>query len=188
MIRTLLWLVGGVVLGLIIHIVVILSLPVLASNTSWDRIMAMGAEDGVVVLPQVIAGEPNPFGLDPKLVYAMCAFDLSDGPAAINGTLPGDFWSVSIVDRKGVSVYSTTNRAGIGSVLDLAVFNKAQSQLLAEQQFEIEQGFLIVQSPSNQVFVTVRLAPPHPEMWSRYAGLLGSALKCASAGKAPDAS
>ncbi len=181
MLRTLLWLSAGVILGLIIHIVVILTVPLFATQTSWDRIAALGATDGIFVLPEVAVGEPNPYGLDPKLVYAVCAFDLSRGPAAISGTLPIDFWSISIVDRRGVSFYSTTNRAGIGKGLDLAIFNKAQSQLLAEQQFEVEQGYLIVQSPADQIYVAVRLAPPHPQMWQRYAEIVRSSLRCASA-------
>jgi len=188
MLRTLLWIVAGVLLGLIIHIIVILSLPSLASKTAWDRVGALGAVNQVKVLPPVVAGADNPLGLDPKLVYAVCEIDLTDGPAAINGTLPDDFWSVSVVDRQGVSIYSTTNRSGIGNTLDLAIFDPTQSQLLAAQKFDIEQGFLIVQSPVDQVFVTVRLAPPHPEMWPRYARVLADALKCAGAAPGDQAS
>ena len=44
MIRFLLWLVGGVLLGGIIHIVVILTLPMLAEETTWSRVSAF--EDG----------------------------------------------------------------------------------------------------------------------------------------------
>ena len=38
MIRFLLWLLGGVVLGGIIHIVVILTLPALAEQSVWSRV------------------------------------------------------------------------------------------------------------------------------------------------------
>ena len=42
MIRTLLWLLAGVVLGGIIHIAVILSLPSLSATSAWDHVAAAG--------------------------------------------------------------------------------------------------------------------------------------------------
>ncbi|MGN6100968.1 MAG: DUF1254 domain-containing protein, partial [Devosia sp.] len=84
--RTLLWLAAGVILGLILHLVVILALPAFASETVWSRIAALADEDKVVVLPKVVAGQPNPLQLDPKLAYAVCRVDLSRGPGVLNGT------------------------------------------------------------------------------------------------------
>jgi hypothetical protein len=65
-------------------------------------------------------------------------------------------------------LYSTTNRDGIGQTLDLGIFDPAQTRLLAEQKIDISPGLLIVESRTDQVFVIVRLAPPHPSMRARY--------------------
>ena len=166
--RTALWLVAGVVLGLIIHITVILALPALASQTVWSRIGAMAPTNQVVVLPAVAAGAPNPLQLDPELSYAVCRVNLASGPAVLSGTLPGAFWSLAIFDRSGAVIYSTTNRDGIGQHLNLGIFNAAQTHLLAEQQIDIAEGLLIVESNANDVFVVIRLAPPQEAMRKRF--------------------
>ena len=94
--RTLLWALAGVVLGGIIHIGVILSLPSLASEGLWARVDSLDALNKPVVLAAPAAGEPNPLKLDPELAYAVCRIDLRNGPGLIRGTLPLSFWSVAV--------------------------------------------------------------------------------------------
>ncbi len=177
MIRTLLWIFAGVVLGGIIHIAVILSLPSLSATAAWDRVSALGADAAPVVLPAAKAGEPNPLRLDPELAYAVCKIDLRKGPGSVTGSLPQAFWSVAVYGRAGTVIYSTTNRDGIGTQLDLGVFNSAQTRLLAEQKLDIAEGLLIVEAHEDDLVVVVRLAPSHPEMRARYEKAL-SGLKC----------
>lgn len=177
MIRTGLWLLAGVVLGGIIHIAVILSLPALSATAAWDRVAVAGTGPGPTILPAARAGQPNPLRLDPELAYAVCRIDLKAGPASVSGTLPQAYWSVAVYSRAGTVVYSTTNRDGIGTALDLGVFNPGQTRLLAEQKLDVAEGLLIVEAKEDDLFVVVRLAPPHPEMRERYEKAL-SALKC----------
>ena len=79
MIRPLLWLLAGVVLGGIIHIIVILTLPALAEQSVWSRVAALEADNRMLILPRVVAGEPNPLGMDPELAYGLCRVDLGSG-------------------------------------------------------------------------------------------------------------
>ena len=168
MIRTLLWLVGGLILGGIIHITAILTLPLLAEETTWSRVSALEANNRMLVLDRVAQGDPNPLHLDPELSYGLCQIDLGEGPAYLNGVLPDAFWSVAVYDRNGVVIYSTTNRDGIGQTVDMGIFNAAQTRLLAQQQIEIAEGLLIVEAPANKLFVLVRLSPPHEAMRARF--------------------
>lgn len=177
MIRTLLYVVGGVVLGGIIHLAVILTMPSLATTAAWDRVASAGAADALVILPQPAAGDPNPLRLDPELVYAACQLDLRKGPATVSGTLPQAFWSVAVYGRAGAVIYSTTNRDATGARLDLGVFNAAQTRLLAEQQLDVAEGLLIVEAREDDIMVVVRLAPPYPALRTRYAEQL-SELGC----------
>jgi uncharacterized membrane protein len=177
MFRTLLWLLGGVLLGAVIHIVVILTLPGLAATSAWDRVAALGAGDKPVVLPQIAAGTPNPLRLDPELTYAACQLDLAKGAGIVSGTLPAAFWSVSVYDKAGTVLYSTTSRDGAGQVLDVGLFDASQTRLLAEQKLDVAEGLLIVEAPEDNVMVVVRLAPPQPAMRARYEQALSS-LTC----------
>ena len=179
MTRWLLWIAGGLVLGGIIHIVVILSLPALTTTAAWDRIVALGDAPGPKILPAAVAGSENPLGLDPDLAYAVCRLDLRQGPASVSGALPRDFWSVAVYGRSGTVLYSTTNR-DIGSPqLELGVFNAAQTRLLAEQRLDIAEGLLIVEAREDDLFVVVRAALPHPEVRARYEKALAG-LRCAT--------
>lgn len=177
MTRWAIWISAGIISGLMLHLVIILGLPGVAANNAWDDISEQDALAKVVVLSAPAAGEANPLGLDPEMVYAVCQFDLSRGPGVFDGILPEDFWSIGIFDRQGTAVYSTTNRSGVGTQLQLGIFNRAQTRLLAEQQFEIDEGLLIVESTGNDVFAIVRLAVPQPAMRIRYATALES-LQC----------
>lgn len=173
MMRTLLFALGGVVLGGIIHLAIILGMPSLATTAAWDRVALLGAADGLVILPQPAAGQPNPLRLDPELIYAACQIDLRRGPGTLSGALPQAFWSVAVYGRTGTVTYSTTNRDAAGSRLDLGVFNPAQTRLLAEQKLDIAEGMLIVEAQEDDILVVVRLAPPYPAMRTRYAEQLG---------------
>jgi len=175
--RWLLWAVTGLVLGGIIHIVVILTLPSLAATSAWDRIGELSPAGGFVTLPAVGSDAPNPLGLDPQLTYAACRVDLRNGPATVTGNLPRYFWSVAVYNRAGTIVYSTTNRDSVGTRVDLGIFNPAQTRLLAEQRLDIAEGLLIVEAREDDLMVVVRLAPPHSEMRARYETALGR-LSC----------
>jgi uncharacterized membrane protein len=168
MVRTVLYVVGGVLLGLMIHLVVILILPRISENPAYAQVASIKALDRTTLIPVPAAGEPNPLGLDPDLVYAVCQLDLSGGPGEVTGTLPLAFWSVAVYDNSGTVLYSTTNRDGIGQTLDLGIFDPAQTRLLAEQKIDISPGLLIVEARTDEVFVVVRLAPSHPSMRERY--------------------
>ena len=168
MARTALSLLGGLLLGLVIHIVVILILPRIAENAAYTRVAAADALNRTTLLAAPKAGEANPLHLDPEMSYGLCRLDLSAGPGEVTGTLPLAFWSVAVYDTAGTVLYSTTNRDGIGQTLDMGIFDPAQTRLLAEQKIDISPGLLIVEARSDDVFVLIRLAPPHPSMRARY--------------------
>lgn len=169
MVRSLLYAVAGLLLGLLIHLVVILSLPLLAPDSVARRIATVAPElDKSVLLADVNAKDGNPLRLDPSLSYGLCRIDLSAAPGEVTATLPSSFWSVAVYDDAGTVIYSTTNRDGIGQNLDLGIFDPAETRLLAEQKIDINAGLLIVEAQSDAVFVVVRLAPPQPAVRVRY--------------------
>ncbi|MGN6157291.1 MAG: DUF1254 domain-containing protein [Devosia sp.] len=177
MVRTALYVFGGILLGLAIHLIVILTLPQLAEHTVAERLDNLGQLDKIVLLAPVKPGEPNPLRLDPELDYALCRLDLRSAPGQVSGTLPLSFWSVSVYDNTGSVLYSTTNRDGIGQTLNIGLFDPAQTRLLAEQKLDVDTGQLIVETKTDDVYVVVRLAPPQPVMRDRYAAQLGK-LSC----------
>ncbi len=177
MIRTALYLFAGLLLGLAIHLIVILTLPSLAANNVASRLAEIGQLNRTVMIPDPAPSAPNLLRLDPDLTYAMCKLDLRSGPGELSGTLPLSFWSVAVYDKSGTVIYSTTNPDGIGQTLDLGIFDPAQTRLLAEQKIDVTAGLLIVEAQSDDIYVVVRLEPPEPAVRERYAAQL-SKLNC----------
>lgn len=173
MVRPVLYALAGLLLGLVIHLVIILTLPLVAENNVYRRIAALVPEPNrTVLISAPRAGEPNPLRLDPELSYAICRLSLTSGPGELTGSLPQSFWSVAVYDHSGTVIYSTTNRDGIGQSLDVGIFDPAQTRLLAEQKIDVAAGLLIVEAKSDDIFVLVRLAPSQPAMRARYEGQL----------------
>ncbi len=178
--RIFFWLIASIALGLIIHLVVILSMPSLAPNTTWSRILALDAFEKIKVLDDIKPLEANPLQLDPELIYGVCRLSLTKGAGIVKGELPGDFWSVGVFDASGRAVYGTTSRSSVGQNLQLGIFNRAQTRLLAEQKIQISEGLLIVESKLDDIFVVVRLAPAFAELRQRYKDQLAK-LACGNA-------
>ncbi len=179
MLRALMWIIAGGVLGVVVHLVSILSLPSLAAENVWDRVLSLNSFEKIVVLDDVSYNSPNPLQLDPELLYGICRLDLSNGVGVLSAQMPGDFWSVSVFDAQGVAVYGTTNRSIVGQSLKLGIFNDEQTKMLSDQELDIEEGLLIVESELNDVFVVLRVAPSHPAVKQRYKEQLEKAV-CAS--------
>lgn len=173
MLRTGLYVLAGLLLGIVIHIVVVLTLPFLAGDTAFDRVSAIAQPGQMTVLNSGDSAVVSAFGLDPDLTYAVCRLNLAAGPGEVSGTLPLAFWSLGVLDPDGTVIYSTTSRGNNTQTLDLGIFDPAQTRLLAEQKIDVAAGMLIVESPRNEVVVVVRLAPEQPAMRDRYREQLG---------------
>lgn len=172
MTRFFLWTLGGLFLGLIIHLVVILTLPHFASHDLWDQVLARTEPGRIVVLDPVTVGADNPLGLDPAFAVAVCRLDLSEGPGVISGALSGSFWSVAVFNAEGLTFYSTTHRASSNNSLNMGIFNPTQTRLLAEQEIGAQPDLLVVESPGNEIFAAIRLAAPHSALLGRYREIL----------------
>ena len=126
MIRTALWVLGGLVLGGIIHLAVILALPSLTGGVVWSQVAAMGALNKTVVLPAAQAGQPNPLKLDPELSYAVCQIDLRKGPGVVAGTLltfipaAGDFINAQLLGSPGQRMVGNVIQSLFTSTQDYA--------------------------------------------------------------------
>ena len=111
--RTLFFVLGGILLGGIIHIVVVFLVPLFASQDAWARDAAVRPRRAVPCPADCPRPASEPLtSLDPRMVYAVCRFSLGDGPVRIRASLPDDFWSVAIFDRRGRNVYSLNDRVG----------------------------------------------------------------------------
>jgi uncharacterized membrane protein len=109
--RTLIFAAGGVLLAGIIHIVVIFLVPYFATRDAWSEVGRFGRDGKFHVLPLAEPGSEALPAMDPRILHAVCRFSLGEGPVRIRASLPDDFWSVALFDRRGRNLYSLNDRS-----------------------------------------------------------------------------
>ncbi|MCP4381570.1 MAG: DUF1254 domain-containing protein [Hyphomicrobiales bacterium] len=155
--RTLFFAFGGLLLAGVIHIVSVMLVPQFATNDAWSAMKAFGRDDIFHVLPRAEAGaEPLP-SLDPHMLYAVCRFSLADDPMRVTASLPNDFWSIAVFDRRGRNRFSLNQRSAERSELDLTVITPVQMAQLRQDPPEALETAIVVELPLETGFVLIRV-------------------------------
>jgi len=155
--RTVFFVLGGLLLGGIIHIATVVMVPYFATDDASTLMRQFGRADVFHVLPPAEAGAEPLANLDPKMLYAVCRFSLNDGPVRITASLPEDFWSVAIFDRRGRNVFSVNDRSAERSALDLAVLTPVQMAQLRQDPPAALETAIVVELPLDSAFALIRV-------------------------------
>jgi uncharacterized membrane protein len=177
--RTLLFLLGGLIAGGIIHLVIVLLVPMYASHDAWAEMGRFGADRAFHVLPPPEAGNEVIPGMDPRLLQAECRFNLKDGPLRVIAKMPDEFWSVAVFDRQGRNVYSLNDRATEGPDLDLAVMTSVQLAQLRQNPPPSMENAITIDLPISNGFVLLRAFVPDSSMMPQAMAAL-TAADCSS--------
>jgi uncharacterized membrane protein len=151
----------------IVHIVSVLSMPLMAPDDAYTRVAAR-APQGVALLPKPRPGhEVFPFS-DPAIAVAVCRFDLQTAPLRIRMRAVTDgFLSVSFHDRRGTVFYAVTDKAAMHGTLELVVFTPSQLEIAESNDAEDEQPRdLRVTAPGLTGFVMFRALAPRPSAYA----------------------
>ncbi|MCB1424690.1 MAG: DUF1254 domain-containing protein [Zhengella sp.] len=147
----------------IVHIAALLLVPHFASNDAWSRIAALGPEhDFALVEP---AGRSSSGVIevhDPEFAIAACRFDLGGGPVHVTAELDLRFWSVSIFNDRGQSIYSFNDRNSSSGALDLAIATPVQMVELRKDLPDAFADSIFVEADLSRGMVVLRLFEPDP--------------------------
>lgn len=175
MIRLLLYGLGGLLLGGIIHIAVILLLPDFANRDAWTSLGRFGPDGTFHLLPMSEPGtEPLPY-LDPEMAYAACRFSLENGPIRIKAAMPEDFWSIAVFNRRGNNVYSLNDRSAERSDIDLVIATPVQMAQLRESPIAALDQSIVIEVPITRGFALIRSFVADPTLVSRAEAMLRAA-------------
>ncbi len=155
--RTLLFAMGGVLIGGIIHITIIFLVPYYASEDAWAQMRQFGPDGRFHVLPLPEAGAEPLASLDPRMAHAVCRFNLTDGPVRIVVNFPDEFWSVAVFDRRGRNVYSLNDRSAEGSRLDLAILTPLQMAQMRQDPPASLETAIVAELPIEVGFALIRV-------------------------------
>ena len=162
MIRVLLWLLGAVLLGGIVHLATVLLIPVMASQDAFARLSAFAPVNTVVAIPAPTPEKALMPFMDPAFVTSICRYDLSRGPLKLSVPISQAYTSVSFYTRSDVAYYAINDRAAGRRVIELDLMTAAQRADLPENEEITAADRLIVASPTTTGLIVIRALVPEP--------------------------
>jgi uncharacterized membrane protein len=96
---------AAVLIGGILHICAVFAASVSATGEAYELLRRGLPRNRMVVLPQQAPGKQILPFLAPDMLYAMCRYDLSDGPVAVTASVLAAGWALSLHTPTGANFY-----------------------------------------------------------------------------------
>ena len=162
MIRWLLLLLGGVLLGGVVHLATVIILPRTATQDAYARLTPIAPVNTVVALPLPSPEKAIMPFMDPAFASAVCRYDLSEGPLKLTVPVSPAYTSVSFYTRHDVAYYAINDRAAGRRVIELDLMTPAQHEQVPEDEEITAADRLIVESPTPTGVIAIRAMAPEP--------------------------
>jgi uncharacterized membrane protein len=183
-IRWLLLILGGVLLGGIVHLATVIILPRTATQDAYSRLTPIAPVNTVIALPAPTPEKAVMPFMDPAFASAVCRYDLSQGPLKLTVPVSPAYTSVSFYTRNDVAYYAINDRAAGRRVIELDLMTTAQHDQVPEDEEITAADRLIVESPTATGLIAIRAMAPEPGLM-RAAQAAIAAAKCGTAQPEP---
>jgi uncharacterized membrane protein len=160
--RWLFWLLGGVLLGGIVHLATVLWLPRTATQDAYSRLTPIAPANTVSALPEPSPDTMSLPYMDPAFATAVCRYDLSDGPLQLSLNVSQAYTSVSFYTRYGQAYYAINDRAAGRRVIELELMTEEQHSEMPEEEDVTAADRLIVESPTETGIILMKALAPEP--------------------------
>jgi uncharacterized membrane protein len=160
--RWFLWLLGGILLGGVVHLSTVLALPRTAAHDAYARLLPITPVNKVVPLPTTEAAV-MPF-MDPAFATAVCRYDLSRGALKLTAPISQAYTAVSFYTRYGIAYYAINDRAAGRKVIELDLMTTRQRDQLPEEEDVTAADRLIVESPTVSGLIVLKALSPEPSL------------------------
>lgn len=159
MLKVLFAAVVGLIGAVLLHIIIILTLPHFTGKDAYTRIAFEGPANRFYSL----GSQTDKAGLgngDPFLRLAVCAFDVSSNPVQITAAGAVPFWSIGIFDRNANEAYSMNDSTSVEGKLDIIVATPAQLARLRAGQSDRLTQTILVEMPTDKGYAVLRAMVP----------------------------
>jgi len=171
-----LWLLGGILLGGVVHLATVLLLPRMANQDAYSRLAPVTPVNKVVPIP---APSPDkaamPF-MDPAFAMAVCRYDLTKAPLKFSVPISQAYTSVSFYTRSDIAYYAINDRAAGRRVIELDLMTAEQHSEVPDNEEITAADRLIVESPTNTGLIVIKALAAEP-------GLLAAAQSSLTAAR-----
>jgi uncharacterized membrane protein len=175
MIRALLWILGAVLLGGIVHLATVLAMPQAATQDAYSRLVPLTPVNSVVPLPTPTAEVSIMPFMDPAFSAAVCRYDLSGGIVKLNVPLSQAYTSVTFYARNSVAYYAIDDRAAGRRAIELDLMTAQQHAQVPEGEDVTAADRLIIESPTKTGLIVLRALAPEPGLMPMARSALASA-------------
>jgi uncharacterized membrane protein len=162
MIRWLLLLFGGALLGGVVHLATIIILPRTATQDAFARLSTLAPVNTVTALPAPTPENATMPFMDPAFASAVCRYDLSQSPLKLTVPVGLAYTSVSFYTRHDVAYYAINDRAAGRRVVELNLMTAEQHSQMPEDEDITAADRLIVESPTVTGLIAIRALAPEP--------------------------
>ena len=178
-VRWALLILGGVLLGGIVHLATVIILPRTATQDAYARLSLIAPVNTVVALPAPTPEKAVMPFMDPAFASAVCRYDLSQGPLKLTVPVSPGYTSVSFYTRYDVAYYAINDRAAGRRIIELDLMTTAQHDEVPEDEEVTAADRLIVESPTLTGLIAIRALAPEPGLM-RVAESTVAASKCST--------
>jgi len=149
------WVIGGFVVGGIVHILCVLGIPALAERDAWSRLSATMTPNTLLVSDEK-SKVALPFTA-PDVISAYCLFDISERNVIVRSPLSDGPWSLAVSTPSGENFYLVTGADAKKSEARLLLIRRSRlSEESATEKTEEGEDQNIVVSPSETGFIVIR--------------------------------
>ena len=164
MIRALLWILSGLILGGIVHLSTVLAMPQAATQDAYSRLTPLTPVNTMVQLaPPTVDTAIMPY-MDPAFAAAVCRYDLSNGTIKLTAPVSQAYTSVTFYTRKSVAYYAINDRAAGRRTIELDLMTPEQHADMPEEEDVTAADRLIIESPTQSGLIVLRALAPEPSL------------------------
>ncbi len=158
--------VAATILAVIVHFIVVLAAPRLATQDAYARLARFGeVYETIAAAPAGPAERLLPYA-DPAVATAYCRFDLAAGPIRVRAPIGRAFSSISFHTRGGVAFYALTDRAGAHGTIDAVLATPDEVRALAARDDEESPSHdLRIAAPDREGYVVMRVFSELPSLY-----------------------
>jgi uncharacterized membrane protein len=164
----LLYLLLALVLAGLIHIVAVLTLPLVAPKNAWARLVPLGPANTMIELPPPKPGQQVMPMQAPDVRYAFCRFDLAEGPVKLRAVVPDDLWLIAFYTPQGENFYTVAGADMTRGRIDLIIAETDQpvAEAGADAPEEADE-VVVVKSPVKEGIAMIRAPLSGPSRAAR---------------------
>jgi uncharacterized membrane protein len=147
----------GLVLAGLIHIMAVLSLPMLAPRNAHARLAELGPANTMMELPAATPGRQVMPMMAPDVRYAFCRFDLANGPVRVKATIADELWLIGLYTPDGENFYSVVGADMKRAEIDLVIAGADQTvEEAGVDAPETSDNVIVVNSPVSEGIALIR--------------------------------